>query len=216
MTNMSMPLNDTNVAKPDINRTFFLYGDLKVSGSQTLYAMQFVKSNEEKMPKEELEKYKTALVDLYKRTVDLDYSPEESAQPFMKETIELTITDIKSIKTKSAAIQGFLDFDEDLRHSSVNRSDYGTDEWYQSAISERKKVDEIYQYIYRTYDIDIYEFAAKKNKKIQKIIQRGNIETIAEYRLVHDFLSDLPAGGNIASVTAINKMISDFDKKHVE
>ncbi|MEP3635802.1 MAG: hypothetical protein ABJN14_00890 [Paracoccaceae bacterium] len=168
------------------------------------------------MSKEELEKYRTALVDLYKRTRVLDYSPEECAEPFTKETIELTIADIKSIKTKSGVIRGFLDFDENLRHSSVNRSDHGTDECHQSAISERKKVDEIYQYIYKTYGIDIYEFAAKKNKKIQKIIQRGNIETIAEYRLVHDFLSDLPTDGNIASVTAINKMISDFDKKHVE
>ncbi|MEP6017264.1 MAG: hypothetical protein ABJ251_02140 [Paracoccaceae bacterium] len=168
------------------------------------------------MSKEELEKYRTALMYLHKRTVELEYTPEEVSKPNIKIVIERTVQIIKSIKTKSGIIRGFLDFDESFRQSSLNRSDYGCDESYQMGLSYRKNIDEVYQYIYKTHGIDIYAFAAKKNKKIQKIIQRGNIETIAEYRLVHDFLSDLPADGNIASVTAINKMVSDFDKKHVE
>ncbi|MEO9898238.1 MAG: hypothetical protein ABJD13_16150 [Paracoccaceae bacterium] len=168
------------------------------------------------MSKEELAKYKTALVVLYKRTVELEYTPEEVCKPNIKLVIERTLQMITSIKTKSSAVQGFLDFDESFRQSSLNRSDYGCDESYQMGLSYRKNIDEVYQYIYKTYDIDIYEFAAKKNKKIQKIIQRGNIETIAEYRLVHDFLNDLPTNGNISSVTAINKMISDFDEKNIQ
>ena len=158
------------------------------------------------MAKEELEKYRNALVDLYLRAVDRETEREE--------TIKLTVKDIISIKTKSGLIRGFLDLDEDLRHNSLNRSEYGSDEEYQMVVRYRKKIDELYLYIYKTYDIDIYEFATKKNKKVQKIIQRGNIETIAEYRLIHDFLSDLPADGNITSVTAINKMISDFDQNN--
>ncbi len=73
---------------------------------------------------------------------------------------------------------------------------------------------ENFNYFLEKYGVNIYELDKRRVNKINRIIERGSVNTLVEYRFLYEYVDDLFHMGNQQEqIDVIEKMLCEYEKK---